>query len=202
MKTKILLIATLASLIFISCQKEDESKNPYNTGKTYTLTTDDLKYLPYKDKDTVNFEYKSVSDQNSNGSINAHFFNKIDSGFIEIAGNKYEFIKVQMDYYPEGNYKNYTLQKTKTGINFIVENIQESLYPNHLFFKLETPKAFYNTITLNGITYTDVYMYQYDANGNYTDTTLYHKYYFAKDEGLVCFQENMYINFKTDNPTD
>jgi len=200
MKTKILIFAVLISLTFIACQKEEESENPYSngvTGETYNLSSEDMSYFPYKENDSLAFIEKYNNNLEGEGYIKYFYTSQIETGYEELNGNKYQYYQVRFGNKDQhDDYWTFRLQKTKAGINHTVKKSNDYFTPT-LIYELKEFEAFYPTIVLDSTEYTNVYYYVYKTVGDFwNDTTMYEKYYFAKDIGIVTFKDPFNYYFR------
>ena len=184
MKTKIVIITILASIIFTACQKEDESKNPYKqnteeTGKTYKLTTEDLKLLPYEVGDTINFR-ELYQDGYCEDTIDYYIFEKTQTE------NNIE-IKCYIEN-SSAETAHFILTKDNDNIVLYIDyyDLNVDSTENGLYYTIgKYNTTHYNEITLDSTLYKDVYMTESDTTNNAVHCVYIRKVYYNQTFGII-----------------
>jgi len=194
MKTKILLIATLASLIFTACQKEDESENPYNQttdntdNKSYYFTNEEQGLLLYNvndsfnlvfdDYDTLLFRVMTIDIDTLTNNNSVKYEQAIVRFQRKIYGEFYEMGFVYLS--KETGTLNYklTLSTSYPATNQTI--------PNKIAEK-------YTYLEIDSVVYQNVYRIEDEAVSNDDHICNIKRAYVSPEKGIIKLTENCHI---------
>ena len=192
MNTKILILAVLASIIFIACQKEDESKNPYNNTentndntKQYFFNeeerslflyneTDSFRLL-YDDYDTLQFKIMSIDIDTLTNSNSKKYEQAIVRFQRNLYGQDYEMGFIYLS--KENGTLNYklTLSTSYPATNQTITNkIAEK----------------YNSVQIDSVIYYNVYRIEDEAVSSDDHICLIKRAYVSPEKGIIKLTEN------------
>jgi|GEM_PF-6608390 len=183
MKTRFLILTVITSIIFIACQKEDESENPYNNLDIVQieLTAYEKSFITINVGDTLFYTEEWINKKNTKNLDLYYIVGNLDSvikkDFIQYSYN--------LDFHSLNN-THYKLIYTKDTNGFDI-SIKEwtdgvSLYT------IENVLHRYDTLTINNILYNDVYHIEKDSFQN-DNNCLIHRAFFAPNYGLVLLSD-------------
>jgi len=191
------IVTIIASVILISCDKEDESENPYNenTG-VISLSEYEKSFLTLNLHDTLYYTYEHFSVKNT-----TDYPFCIVSNIDTIINDKQIKYTYSLDEASLGNTQ-YKIVYEKTSYSFEMSVLKWSLslMDNNPEYTIEGVLFHYDTLRINGFLYSDVYHIESDTTYN-SDHCIHNKRaFFAPNYGLVsltndCYHKYFY-NFK------
>jgi len=203
MKTKIILIATFASLIFTACQKEDESENPYNqttdntdtsdNQKTYFFTDEDKQFVLYQvadsfkmlknDEDTVYYRVKSITYDTLKNQDSINY----ERALVRIE-KKSTYNNI--DYYSEYGFIQMTRKKGileyYVALMMAFEDFNDIYENKGICYQVQEK---HSSIVLNGKTYNNVYRVEQDSSYNYIGPCYIKRAWILPGKGIIDINE-------------
>ncbi len=197
MKAKLFIYSSILGLLILAaCQKEDESKNPYLEDSDILFTPDDYAFFPYKIGDTLYYTEERVE----NGGV-IHFKNhyyytvtRLDT----IINNVRSEYALTLSFDTVRKYK-LILYKTKNGIDFLIKRWLSDSNP---LFDIKGIITQYDTISINGKLYHDVYHIETDTSYNENKCRI-QRFFLSSHDGIISKTERCYHNyFQRTKPED
>ena len=182
-----LIFTIIASLIYVACQKEDESENPYVL-KKIELSDYEKSFLTLNLHDTLYYADENLS-CSSGAVVDSNYFYLVGDIDTVITDSKIEYTYSLMhasNIGGEGNIK-FKIVYTKTANYFDMSVLiwDVTLIDNPVARTINGLLCHYDTLRLNNFLYNDVYHIEADTTYNSSHCAHIHRAFFAPNYGLI-----------------